>query len=39
MAGLIFVVSIIPIAILQWRKSSRGAGVPAAEGQGAVVPR
>lgn len=39
MAGMIFVISVIPIAILQWRKSSRGAGVPAAIGQGGVPTR
>jgi hypothetical protein len=36
MAGMIFICSIVPIALLQWRKSTKGAGVPAAIGQGGV---
>lgn len=39
LAGLIFLISVVPTALLQWRKQSQGAGVPAAIGQTGVVPR
>jgi hypothetical protein len=39
MAGMIFLFSIIPIALLQWRKSGKSAGIPAALGQGVVSVR
>lgn len=39
MAGLIFIASIVPVALLQWRKKSQSAGVSAAVGQGGVTPR
>jgi len=39
MAGMIFICSIVPIALLQWRKSGKAAGVPAAIGQGGVPTR
>jgi hypothetical protein len=39
MAGMIFLFSIIPIALLQCRKSGKSAGIPAALGQGAIPVR
>jgi hypothetical protein len=39
MAGMIFLISVVPIACLQWRKRSQGAGLPAAIGQGGVATR
>jgi hypothetical protein len=39
MAGMIFLISVVPIACLQWRKRSQGAGLPAAVGQGGVPTR
>jgi multidrug resistance protein len=39
MAGMIFLISVVPIACLQWRKRSQGAGLPAAIGAGGVAVR